>query len=76
MIFSLSIGLVAWSSMVGFWFLMFKHVIEPRCALLCPDCGSTVYFAEDMGQCRFGLLDSSCSMGEWDESFVDGLSFP
>lgn len=44
-----------------------------RDAMICEPCGSTVYFAEDLSKCR---IDSSCSapMGEWDESFVDGLS--
>lgn len=70
----LTFAVAAWASMLGFWALAFRTYDALTPAMLCPDCGSTVYFAEDMGQCRFGILDSSCSMGEWDGSFVDGLS--
>ena len=45
--------------------------------MVCPDCGSVVYFAEDMGKCRsLGPSSSSSHMNEWDESFVDELFLP
>jgi len=74
--------LTMWMAMLAFvWTaIMFTAIERQRVqriavanAMICEPCGSTVYFAEDLGKCR---IDSSCSapMGEWDESFVDGLS--
>lgn len=70
----ITMAILVWAGMLSFWALSFEAYDRLTPALICPDCDSTVYFPEDMGRCRFGLLDSSCSMGEWDESFIDGLT--